>query len=69
MLVNEDQSVPLEVGSCITIGVRTCTKGIDASDTPLVDGPVQVIADSPMAGEPNEESNGTPTPTSTPDTS
>jgi len=62
VLVNEDQSVPLEVGSCVTIGVRTCTKGIDASDTPLVDGPVQIIADSPLAGEPNEGSNGTPTP-------
>ena len=59
VLVNEDQSVPLEVGSCVTIGVRTCTKGIDASDTPLVDGPVQVIADSPMAGDLGE---GTPTP-------
>ena len=52
VMVNEDQSVPLELGDCVTIGVRTCTKGINAADTPLVDGSVQIIADSPEAGQP-----------------
>ena len=61
VIVDEDQAVPLEVGSCITIGVRTVTKGIDASDSPLVDGPVKVTAISEDAGQSTNGANGTAT--------
>ena len=61
VIVDEDQAVPLEVGSCITIGVRTVTKGIDASDSPLVDGPVKVTAISEDAGQSTNGANGNTT--------
>ena len=50
--------VPLELGTCTEMGVRTVTKGIDASEDTgigqLIDGEVVVTADAPGAGMPNE---------------
>ncbi|MDV7350863.1 hypothetical protein R3751_13870 [Halorubrum distributum] len=53
IFVPEGDSVPLPVGECREMGVRTVTKGVDATtDAPLIDGDVVVTADSPAAGEP-----------------
>lgn len=51
VLVEEGQEVPLELGDCVEIGLRTATHGINAANTPIVDGDVIVTADSPGAGE------------------
>lgn len=57
VFVEEGQEVPLPLGECVEIGVRTVTKGVDATvDDPLIDGEVVVTADAPEAGEPT----GTP---------
>ena len=52
-IVEEGGEVPLELGDCVEIGVRTVTKGVDATtEEPLIDGEVVVTADSPEAGQP-----------------
>ncbi|MCY4732605.1 hypothetical protein KY092_18860 [Natronomonas gomsonensis] len=52
VIVDEGQTVPLPLGECENIGLRTVTKGIDATDgRPLLDGTVVITADSPEAGE------------------
>lgn len=53
VIVNEDQDVPLPLGECVEIGIRTVTKGVDATeDAPLIDGDITITADAPDAGEP-----------------
>lgn len=53
IFVGEGDTVPLAVGECREIGVRTVTKGVDATNgSPLIDGEVVITADSPEAGEP-----------------
>ncbi|MFP8889887.1 hypothetical protein ACLI4U_08950 [Natrialbaceae archaeon A-CW2] len=59
VIVEEGQGVPLDLGECEEIGVRTVTKGIAADETPLINGMVTVTADAPGAGEEPEASNGT----------
>ena len=44
-MVGEGEEILLELGECAEIGVRTVTKGVDAADTPLVDGEVALTAD------------------------
>ena len=52
VIVDEGQTVPLPLGECENIGLRTVTKGIDATQgSPLLDGTVVITADSPEAGE------------------
>ena len=52
IFVAEGDEVPLALGECREIGVRTVTKGVDASvDAPLIDGDVVLTADAPAAGE------------------
>jgi hypothetical protein len=52
VIVDEEQNVPIPVGECENIGLRTVTKGIDATEgSPLLDGTVVITADSPEAGE------------------
>jgi len=51
VIVNEGESVPLPLGECENIGLRTVTKGVDATiDAPLMEGEVVVTADAPDAG-------------------
>ena len=52
-IVQEGQEVPLPVGECENIGLRTVTKSINAveQDT-LFDDEIVVTADAPGAGEP-----------------
>ena len=51
-IVDEGQEVPLPLGECENIGLRTVTKGVDATNgAPLIDGEVVLIADAPEAGE------------------
>ena len=51
--VEEGQDVPLELGDCVEMGVRTVTKGVDATgEEPLIDGEVVVTAVSEEAGQP-----------------
>jgi len=51
VIISEGQDVPLAVGTCEEIGIRTVTKGVDATtDAPLIDGEVVVTATSPAAG-------------------
>jgi hypothetical protein len=53
ILVQEGQTVPLPLGECKEIGVRTVTKGVDATlPDPLVDGEVVITAVSEEAGDP-----------------
>jgi len=53
IIVTDDDTVPLPVGECEEIGLRTVTKGVDATtEAPLIDGEVVVTADAPGAGEP-----------------
>ena len=53
VFVEEGQEVPLALGDCVEMGVRTVTKGVDATiDAPLIDGEAVVTADAPGAGEP-----------------
>ena len=55
-IVEEGEEVPLELGDCYNIGLRTVTKSIDATeDEPLIDGEVVVTADAPEAGEPEDD--------------
>jgi len=59
VMVEDGQEVPLDVGECENIGLRTVTKGIDATTgEPLLDGTVVITADSPGAGEVMENGNG-----------
>ena len=52
IFVEEGQTVPLELGDCVEIGVRTVTKGVDATiDAPLIDGEIVITADAPDAGQ------------------
>ncbi len=54
IMVQEGQTVPLPLGECKEMGVRTVTKGVDATvDAPLIDGEVVVTAVSPEAGSPD----------------
>ena len=54
-IIDEGEPLELELGECSEIGVRTVTKGVDATnDAPLIDGDVVVEADSPAAGNPSE---------------
>ncbi len=46
----------LPLGECEEVGVRTVTKGINASDGPLIDGDVTLTAEAPDAG--TEPENG-----------
>jgi hypothetical protein len=51
ILVQPGESLPLPLGECVTVGVRTVTKGVDATlDDPLVDGEVVITAVSDDAG-------------------
>ena len=53
-IIDEGEPLLLELGECSEIGVRTVTKGVDATnDAPLIDGDVVVEADSPEAGQPS----------------
>jgi hypothetical protein len=46
IMIQEGQSVPLPLGECKEIGLRTVTKGVDATlDAPLVEGEAVVTAD------------------------
>jgi hypothetical protein len=59
VIVDEEQDVPLPVGECENIGLRTVTKGIDATTgEALLDGTVVITADSPEAGEFVEDTGG-----------
>ncbi|SDK20414.1 hypothetical protein SAMN05216226_1433 [Halovenus aranensis] len=52
IMVQEGQEVPLALGECREMGVRTVTKGVDATvDAPLIDGEVVLTANSPEAGQ------------------
>lgn len=51
VIVEEGEEVPLPVGECDNVGLRTVTKGIDADIGELVDGDVVITADSPGAGQ------------------
>lgn len=51
VIVEEGEEVPLPVGECDNVGLRTVTKGIDADIGELVDGDVVITADSPDAGQ------------------
>ena len=51
VMIQEGETVPLEVGECENIGLRTVTKGVDASVGQLIDDEVVITADSPEAGE------------------
>jgi len=44
-MVEAGEEIPLALGECAEIGVRTVTKGISADQTPLIDGDVVVTAD------------------------
>lgn len=56
VIVGEGETVPLEVGECDNIGLRTVTKGIDATeDEPLLDGTIVIHADASEAVEVNNE--------------
>ncbi len=51
-IIAEGEEILLELGECTEIGLRTVTKGIDATiDEPLIDGDVVVTADAPQAGQ------------------
>jgi len=50
VFVEDGEEVPLALGECEEIGIRTITKGVAAGDGPLIDGDVVVTADSPDAG-------------------
>ena len=55
ILVQPGESLPLPLGECVTVGVRTVTKGVDATlPDPLVDGEVVITAVSEEAGDPVE---------------
>jgi len=56
-MLDEGEGILLELGECAEVGVRTVTKGIDATedgDGPLINGEVMLTADAPEAGESNE---------------
>ena len=56
VIVEEGEEVDLPLGECEEIGLRTVTKGIDATvDEPLIDGDVILTADAPDAGDENGE--------------
>ena len=44
-IVGKVNTVELEVGECMEVGIRTETHGVDANDGPLFDQDVQFIAD------------------------
>ena len=50
-IIGEGQKVDLKLGDCEQIGLRTVTKGVDATiNAPLIDGDIVVTADAPGAG-------------------
>jgi len=52
VILEPGRETPLGLGECEEVGVRTVTKGIDASGgTTLIDGDVVVTADAPEAGQ------------------
>ena len=52
VMVEEGEEVPLEVGECDNIGLRTVTKSVSAIDNDtLIDDEIVITADSPGAGE------------------
>ena len=52
VIVNEGEEVELDLGECEEIGIRTVTKGVDATEgEPLIDGEIVVTADAPEAGQ------------------
>ncbi len=52
VMVEEGEEVPLEVGECDNIGLRTVTKSVSAIDNDtLTDDEIVITADSPGAGE------------------
>ena len=57
VILEPGRETSLGLGECEEVGVRTVTKGIDASDDTgidtLIDGEVVVTATSPEAGNPN----------------
>ncbi|WP_418284688.1 hypothetical protein [Halorubrum sp. DTA46] len=54
VIVNEGDTVDLALGECEEIGIRTVTKGVDATTgEALIDGEIVVTADAPEAGQPN----------------
>lgn len=51
-IVNEGQEVPLALGECENIGLRTATFGVDATNgDPLIEGDVILTADAPGASQ------------------
>jgi hypothetical protein len=58
-IIDEGEPLLLELGECSEIGIRTVTKGVDATnDAPLIDGDVVVTADSPAAGQSGSSGGG-----------
>ena len=56
VIVEEEDDVSLTLGECEEIGLRTVTKGINATEEDtLIDGDVILTADAPDAGEENGE--------------
>ena len=56
VIVEEEDEVDLPLGECEEIGLRTVTKGIDATEEDtLIDGDVILTADAPDAGDENGE--------------
>lgn len=52
-VVEEGQEVPLPLGECEAIGLRTATFGVDATNgDPLIDGDVVLTAEAPGASQP-----------------
>jgi hypothetical protein len=48
VIVDQEQKVPLPLGECENIGLRTVTKGVDATiDAPLIDGEAVITAAVP----------------------
>ena len=58
VIIEEGDEVLLELGECDEVGLRTVTKGVDATiDEPLIDGEVVLTADAPKAGMPENGSD------------
>lgn len=53
VIVEPGESLSLPLGECVTVGIRTVTKGVDATvDAPLIDGEVMITATAADAGAP-----------------
>ena len=44
-IVGKENATTIELGECITVGLKTMTYDVDAADTPLVEGDITVTAD------------------------